>query len=49
MKKLWVKKVKKVYFLKRENKIVSFLAATKMDTKEAIVAMILSKFRIQIY
>jgi hypothetical protein len=31
--------VSKVFF--KENKGVSFLAATKMDTKEAIVAMIL--------
>ena len=37
------KYVKKAFF-KRENKSVSFLAATIMDTKEAIVAMILSKF-----
>lgn len=38
------KKVKKKFFFKRENIGVSFLAATKMDTKEAIVAMIVSIF-----
>lgn len=34
----------KKIFLKKENKGVPFLAANIMDTKEAMVAMILSKF-----
>jgi len=38
------KKVKKRFFFKRENKDVSFLAASKIATRFARIAMIFSKF-----